>query len=368
MKLTLERKDALTALGFLTELTDNRATVPIMRNLLLATDGQSAALTATNLDAFARIRVPAMVEREGSITLEAARLFQIVRALPDGADFTLSMDEEHRVTLKSGRSSFKLSTLPASDFPSTYEGGGDVSGKIAARDLSRLLAVGADCADPGEPRVYFQVTYLHTLGERLRAVSTDGKRAIYCEGAAPGGFDLPGGVMVSPRTAQLMAKMIALQDGADELTLECSSNLVGLESETIRLRSKVIDGQYVQYDRMMASSNGATFTADTDMLIGSLKRMIILASEKDHGVKFEIDEQRLRISTQNDGQESAEEIEVGWSGEPAALRLNAAFLLDMLGHVRTEEVEIRLPGDGVCMSIGETKEGDWRAVLAPFKG
>lgn len=370
MKFTLERGAALDALTFLAGMVNAKAEVLILQNIKVEAIGQSVRLTGTDLDNFGVFTIPAAVEREGATTIEADRLYQIIRALPEGADFTVDLAEGMRASLRAGRSNFKLACLPAEDFSVMYSGVADTEGVMLPATLDRLLKVGGFCSNPNDKsRVYFQVTYLHTIGDKLRIASTDGKRASYCEVDAPAGFSVPKGVMLTAKTIALLRKMIANVSSDTEITVGCSESIITFATERMRLSGKTVGDEYVLYTRLMGGTPKGVLKVDTDMLMGCLRRMIIMASQDDHGVSFDLSDGTVKLAARIDVGEGAEELEaLSWDGPDTHLNLNAAFLMEILAQVRTESVLLGMPGENICVSISETSDSDWRAVLAPFKG
>lgn len=377
MRFTMERGPALEAVALLTAVVPSKITVPILGNVRLDTADGFVSITATDLDMRLTVDVPAIIARPGGITIEANRLHQILRAMPEGADFTLDFGDEPKAKLSAGRSRYVLNVLPANDFPMIYAGMADATAEVESKALARLLGLGSAAVSREDSLVYLMSTYLHTIGGQLRAVSTDRKRVQYAQMPAPEGFDHAKGVMLHPRTVAIMNRLLAIASTTSAMveqtaTLGFGENKVSLGSGRVKLVSKVLGGEgekYVDYQRILPKDAMGDLLADTDLLIGCVTRVMITADRKDTGLKLDVTAGQMTISSRDEEANACtEELEVEWDGEDFSTMLNGNHVAAMLAQVRTEQTLIRPPIDHIGVTIGETGESDWYGLTVKFKG
>ena len=254
MRLTIERAALLKALGHVQSVVERRNTIPILSNVLLSADGARVGLSATDLDMEIIDETPANVESAGQITAPAHTLYEIVRKLPEGADVSLSFSgDDPRLTVQAGRSRFNLPVLPAGDFPVMSSDGLSAHVEIDTGDLIRLIDKTRFAISTEETRYYLNGLYLHVVTEggevRLRAVATDGHRLALAEMPAPeGAAGLPG-VIIPRKTIQEVRRL--LDDAGENIQFQVSPQKVRLEFGAAALTSKVIDGSFPDYVRVI---------------------------------------------------------------------------------------------------------------------
>ena len=378
MKFSMERGAALEAMSALMAVVATKITIPILGHVRMETSPAGGVeLMATDLDMRLARSVPARIDRPGGITMDAPRLHQILRALPDGADFTIEHDpSEPKARLAAGRSRYQLSVLPLADFPVIKVGAINASATLTAGALTRILTLGSEAAEKDEARPYLATTYLHTVGDQLRAVSANPKRVQYAQTPAPDNLAFDPGVMLHARTVAVMLRILSGAREDEPVTLDLSERMIGMERGGSRFVSKVIggdDGQrYVDYRRVMPPTKIGVVTVDTDILIGAVARAMVTSDRRDAGLKVEVSGTALTVSSRDEeGNTCVEEVEVAWSGKDAvATMLNGQHVAAALSQVRTENTLITMPGEGhPGVTIGETDDkSDWYAMVTKFKG
>jgi DNA polymerase-3 subunit beta len=340
MKLSTSRESLLKPLQAVIGVVERRQTMPVLANVLLHADDGVLSVTATDLEVelVARSKVDS-VEEPGDITVPGRKLLDICRALPDGANVSMSLKTD-RLTVQSGRSKFVLSTLPAAEFPVVENINADRELTISQSDLRHLLDKTHFSMAQQDVRYYLNGLLLETGNGKLRAVATDGHRLALCD-IAMDGVDGPLNQVIVPRKGVL--ELQRLLEGDAEVQIAVGSNHIRIEVGDIRFTSKLIDGRFPDYDRVIPSNESHVLSADRDSLRHSLQRAAILSNEKYRGVRLEFNKGNIRILANNPDQEEAEdEVEVDYDGESMEIGFNVNYLLDALAAVENDKVEVGL--------------------------
>ena len=254
MRIVIERGDLLRALGHVTSVVERRTTIPILSNVLIRATGDMLEFKATDLEREVIEQAPAKISAPGAITVPAHMLHDIVRKLPDGSQVELSRDAERdRVTLSSGHSRFALQTQPAEDFPDLAAGEMTHTFEVGADDLKRLIDKTRFAISTEETRYYLNGIYLHVAATgnkpTLRAVATDGHRLAQVELARPNGADGMPGVIIPRKTVNELHRLI--EDGGTTVSVGVSPAKIRFEAGTVTLTSKLIDGTFPDYGRVI---------------------------------------------------------------------------------------------------------------------
>jgi DNA polymerase-3 subunit beta len=345
MKLTIERGALLKALGHVQSVVERRNTIPILSNVLLSAGQGSVAFSATDLDMEIADESPARVEGSGQITAPAHTLYEIVRKLPEGAEVSLTYaGDDPRLQVQAGRSRFNLPALPAGDFPVMPSEG--LSGRIAidTGDMIRLIDKTRFAISTEETRYYLNGLYLHVVVEdgasRLRAVATDGRRLALAEMPAPEGFaGLPG--VIIPRKTINEARRL-LDDAGESIEAQISAQKVKLFFGHAAMTSKVIDGAFPPYERVIPRENRRVLTLDNALFAAAVDRVATISTEQSRAVKLSVESGRMTLTVRNmDAGQAMEELEVDYEGEPFEIGFNARYILDVTGQIAGETAEFR---------------------------
>src|ERR1700761_1993832 len=333
MKLTIERAALLRALGHVQSAVERRNTIPILSNVLLSAERDRLTFSATDLDMEIIDEALAQVDQPGQITAPAHTLYEIVRKLPEGADVVLAFTgEDPRLTVSAGRSRFNLPVLPAGDFPVMTSDGmaGGLAGDVG--DLIRLIDKTRFAISAEETRYYLNGLYLHTVVDngvtKLRAVATDGHRLALAEMPAPEGSAGAPGVIVPRKTVQEARRL--LEDAGETIDLQLSAQKIRIEFGRAALTSKVIDGSFPPYERVIPRDNNRVLTVDNTLFAKAVDRVATISAEKSRSVKMAIEPGRIILTVRNmEAGQGMEELEVDYDGEPFEISFNARYLLDV---------------------------------------
>jgi DNA polymerase-3 subunit beta len=346
MKFSAERESLLAALQAVIGVVERRQTMPILANLLLSADQGKLSVTATDLEV--ELVATAVIKSgvDGRLTVPGRKLLDICRSLPQEATLAFSQDGE-KLTVKAGRSRFVLATLPAADFPVIDELAQQQTLTIPQADLKRLLDKTHFSMAQQDVRYYLNGMLLETDGKMLRTVATDGHRLALCE------MDLPskgsGQQVIVPRKGVLELQRLLGTEGDVEVTI--GTNHIRAQIGDVRFTSKLIDGRFPEYGRVIPSAPPKAVVADRETLRAALQRTAILANEKYRGIRLALKKNSMTLQAHNPEQEEAEEqVEVTYKGDELEVGFNVGYLLDALAAVDGSEVEIGVTdGNSSCL-------------------
>lgn len=371
MKLTIERAALMKALGHVQSVVERRNTIPILSNVLLSADGGAVAFSATDLDMEIVDETAADVGTGGQITAPAHTLYEIVRKLPDGAEVELRCaGEDPRLQVAAGRSRFNLPVLPAGDFPIMSSDG--LSGRVTlgADELARLIDKTRFAISTEETRYYLNGLYLHTVVEggetKLRAVATDGHRLALAEMPAPeGSAGLPG-VIVPRKTVQEARRL--LEDAGENVDLQISPAKIRFEFGRAALTSKVIDGSFPDYGRVIPKDNNRIVQVDNALFAAAVDRVATISAEKSRSVKMSIEPGRMTLTVRNmEAGQAVEELEVHYDGDAFEIGFNARYLLDVAGQIEGEIAEFRFADPASPTLVLDPTDVGVQYVLMPLR-
>ncbi len=339
MKVSAERETILEPLQAVIGVVERRQTMPILANVLLVARSGRLAVTATDLEVELLASAEVQIQQSGEITLPGRKLLDICRALPEKTSVALSVEGE-KVTVRAGRSRFSLSSLPASEFPTVDEISPQQSLTLAQADLRRLLDQTHFSMAQQDVRYYLNGMLLETDGATLRAVATDGHRLALCELALVSKAKTTQQVIV-PRKGVLELQRILGHEGEVELSI--GTNHVRAQIGDVRFTSKLIDGRFPEYSRVIPASPVHIMKADREVFRHALQRTAILSNEKYRGIRLSLRANAVVVQAHNPEQEEAEEeIEVRYEGEALDVGFNVNYLLDALAAVEGTEIEFGL--------------------------
>jgi len=364
MKFSASRESVLKPLQSVIGVVERRQTMPILSHVLLSLSGGKLSISATDLEVELVAEAAVDEKSAGEVTVPGRKLHDIFRALQDGAGVEVSLSGE-RLTIKSGRSRFTLSTLQASDFPTVEDIAAEHSLSVSQKDLHWLIDKTQFSMAQQDVRYYLNGLLLETEGKTLRAVATDGHRLALAEVALGSKASRDEQVIV-PRKGVL--ELNRLLDGDGELRVVLGSNHIRVERDGIRLTSKLIDGRFPEYGRVIPQSTPSVVKGDCGLLRHALQRTAILSNEKYRGVRLELGENSVVISANNPEQEEATEtIEMEYGGEKMEIGFNVNYLMDALAALESEEVELHLSdANSSCLIVAPGATGV-KYVVMPMR-
>jgi len=370
MKLTLERAALLKSLGHVQSVVERRNTIPILANVLIRAAGQNVSLAATAMEIEITDTMSGQVGKAGAVTAPAHTLYEIVRKLPEGAQMELSAANSNQLTLSSGRSHFKLGCLPIDDFPKMPEGDLKHKFTLSTADLRTLIDRTRFAMSTEETRYYLNGIYLHTAHiknvETLRAVATDGHRLARVEMPAPAGAKGIPSIIVPRKTVNEVRKLIDESQGDVEIAL--SEAKVRFTFDGVVITSKLIDGTFPDYERVIPSGNDKVMEADTRVFGAAVDRVATISSEKSRAVKLSVTPGHLLVSASSPEAGSAtEEIEVKYDGALLDVGFNARYLLDIIQQIEGSGVRFYLADGTAPAIIQDVADASALYVLMPMR-
>jgi DNA polymerase-3 subunit beta len=364
MKFNATRETILKPLGAVIGVVERRQTMPILAHVLITAQKDKVTLTATDLEVELRAEAAVDVAVPGEVTVPGRKLYDICRALPEGVEIEVALSGG-KVSLKAGRSRFTLATLRAADFPTVEEVAVQQSLVLDRAGFKRLLEKTQFSMAQQDVRYYLNGLLLETSGKTLRAVATDGHRLALSE-LELAEATTRGGQVIVPRKGVL--ELMRLVDGDGQITVTIGANHVRVEVDDIRFTSKLIDGRFPDYERVVPKNPGNIVLADRALLRAGLQRAAILSNEKYRGVRLALEENRVTMQANNPEQEEAEEqLEVEYRGDTMEIGFNVNYLLDALGAVNSDQVELGLSDPNASCLIKSPGVQDSRFVVMPMR-
>jgi DNA polymerase-3 subunit beta len=350
MKATIERATLLKSLGHVQSVVERRNTIPILSNVLIeARDDGSLRLMATDLDLQVDESVPANVAQAGATTVSAHTLFDIVRKLPEGSQVELTA-AEGKMQVVAGRSRFNLSTLPRDDFPVIAEG-----------DLPTRFAISSE-----ETRYYLMGIFLHIVDDQLRAAATDGHRLARVTVGKPDGADGMPDVIIPRKAVAELYRLLEELEGTVEISLSPTKVRFGLGSAV--LTSKLIDGTFPDYNRVIPTANDKLLRLDPKSFSAGVDRVSTIASEKTRAVKMSVDRDKVTLSvTSPENGVATEELAADYGADGLEIGFNARYLLDILGEIDGDTVEVHLADAAAPTLLREGEKSNALYVLMPMR-
>jgi len=371
MKVTVERAELLKSLGHVHRVVERRNTIPILANVLIKADKGKLSLKATDLDLEVTDSIAAEVSPAGATTVPAHMFYEIVRKLPEGAQIVIEGSGDRAVlSIRAGRSRFTLQTLPESDFPDLAAGEMSHSFTLPAADLKRLIDKTQFAISTEETRYYLNGIYLHAAGSAksatLRAVATDGHRLAQCELPLPDGAASMPGIIVPRKTVGEVQRLI--ETGEGEVSIELSAGKIRFTIGNVVLTSKLIDGTFPDYARVIPANNDKLLTVDKKDFEAAVDRVSTVSSERGRAVKLSITGGRLVLSVTNpDSGSATEELEVDYDADPLDIGFNSRYLLDIAAQIEGEVAQLRLADPGSPTLIQDKDSKGALYVLMPMR-
>ena len=365
MRFTLQREAFLKPLAQVVNVVERRQTLPVLANFLVQVQGGQLSLTGTDLEVEMVSRIAVEDAQDGETTIPARKLFEIVRALPDGSRVTVSQTGE-KITVQAGRSRFTLATLPANDFPSVDEVEATERVAVPESALKELIERTAFAMAQQDVRYYLNGLLFDLRDQLLRCVATDGHRLALCETALENSTGSKRQIIVPRKGVTELQRL--LEGGDREVELEVGRSHVRVKRDDVTFTSKLIDGRFPEYEAEIPSGADREVKVGRETLRASLLRAAILSNEKYRGVRVEVTPGQLKISAHNPEQEEAqEEIEAETQVSDLAIGFNVNYLLDALSALRDEHIVILLRDSNSSALVREASSEKSRHVVMPLR-
>lgn len=365
MKFEVGRNELFGALQAVIGVVERRQTLPVLSNLLMDTSDNELVVTGTDLELELVSRASVKTVEAGKVTVPARKLFDICRGLPEGAEIKVNLSGD-KLTVSSGRSRFILSTLRADEFPvmTANTGGQELSlTQSAVRGLIEKTHFAMAAQDV---RYYLNGLLLHLLPKSIRAVATDGHRLALSELTVDTGVGEEMQIILPRKTVIELHRLLEDDDLAIKLTI--TEGQIQADLDVIRITSKLIDGRFPDYERVVPEGGDKLLVADRETVRQALTRAAILSNEKFRGVRIQLEDQLLKLSTQNPEHEEAEEqLEVDYNGETIEIGFNVNYLLDALGVMETDTFQMALKSADSSGLITEIDGDASKYVVMPMR-
>ena len=371
MKVTVEQAALLKALGHVYRVVERRNTIPILSNVLIRTEERRLWLKATDLDIEVTEVIEADVSEAGTTTVPAHVLHDIVRKLSDGAQVSLEQSGDGaQLLLRSGRSRFTLQSLPATDFPDLAAGALSHKFDVAATELKRLVEKTQFAISTEETRYYLNGIYLHAIatdaGTMLRAVATDGHRLAQADTPAPAGAVGMPGVIVPKKTVGEIQKLLAEASG--DISVELSTAKIRFSVGSVVFTSKLIDGTYPDYLRVIPTRNDKRAEASIEDLAAAVDRVSTITNANGRAVKLAFTEGKLTLTVRNpDAGDATDELPITYTSADLEIGFNGAYLADILAALSGDTAIIELAEPGSPALLTTPTDPAFCVVIMPMR-
>lgn len=366
MNIKIDREALLKPLSSVSGIVERRHTLPILTNLLLEAKQDTLTLTATDLEMQISLSLPAAPSGDLATTVSARKMLDICRSLPDQSQITLEITD-NRMQVKAGKSRFNLQTLPAGDYPLMAKGGGDTSLTLtlAQNQLKKLLRQVEYAMAQQDIRYYLNGLLFEVNGNRLNVVGTDGHRLSFTSTELQQSYEKQ--ELILPRKT-ILELIKLLDDSDDEVSIEVSANQANFAFSGIRLISKVIDGKFPDYTRVIPNGYQNTFEVNRQMLLLSMQRASILSNEKYRGIRIVLGKDSLRLISSNSEQEEAEEeLEINYGRDPLDIGFNVTYMIDVLTNVGTETITFSFADANSSCLVTVPGDDNYKYVVMPMR-
>ncbi|MFZ2029460.1 MAG: DNA polymerase III subunit beta [Vitreimonas sp.] len=371
MRLTIERSALLKALNHVQSVVERRNTIPILSNVLVAAQGDTLKLTATDLDIEISESAPAEVERAGQTTAPANYLYDFVRKLPEGTPIKLDVSgDDPRLFISAGKSRLHLPILPAGDFPSMPSDGFETKFEIEPTELGRLIDKTRFAISTEETRYYLNGIFFHTVAEgsaaKLRAVATDGHRLALCDATAPKGATGMPGVIVPRKTINELKRL--LDDAADMVEIAVSTQKIRFALGDAVLTSKLIDGSFPEYARVIPKGNAKKLKIDNKTFSEAVDRVATVSAERSRSVRLALDKDKVTLTVNNpDAGVATEDLVADYRDDSMEIGFNARYLLDVAQQIEGAEALFELADSGSPTLVRDEADDQALYVLMPLR-
>ena len=365
MNIQINRETLLKPLNSVASIVEKRHTLPILSNLLLEARQNKIFLTATDLEMQISLSLDSEIEGEFSTTIAAKKLLDICRSLPDNSQISMATNES-RITLKAGKSRFNLQTLPTADYPvMTKTQGPSTLVTVGQRQLKELLKQVEFAMAQQDIRYYLNGLLFEVIANRLNIVGTDGHRLSFTSTELKQNYDKQE-IILPRKTVIELIKL--LDDSEEDVQVELSSTQANFSFGNIKLISKVIDGKFPDYNRVIPTGHQNTFTIDRVNVLLAMQRASILSNEKYRGIRMVLNINNLKlISTNSDQEEAEEELELDYAGDALDVGFNVTYLIDVLNNTNSETIVFSFSDANSSCLITVPNNNHYKYVVMPMR-
>ena len=349
MEFKINSSDLLKALSHIHGIVEVRHTLPILSNIILKAKDNELTLSSTNLDIYCADKIKAEVSLAGEISVSAVTFFEIVKRLPSGSEVVMTMEEgENEIILKCGRSKFNLSTLKTDDFPIISDNDLSTNFVLSADELIRIIDKTKFAVSNEETRYYLNGIFLHKADRNsiqfLRAVATDGHRLAQYDIPLPQGAEDITGIIIPKKTIFELRKV--LDDANGDVSISLNENKIKFTFNDLKIISKVIDGTFPDYTKVIPQNNNKNFKTNNNELKNAIDRVSAVAANeesKSKAIKLSLEDNKLNLSVESQSKGSANEIiDISYDGDKVDIGFNSKYIIDICNEVDGEEVDISL--------------------------
>jgi DNA polymerase III subunit beta len=370
MQFVIERANLLKSLGHVQSVVEKRGTIAVLSNIKIDAKGSEVSLTATDMDIAVVEKVPAEVSKPGSTTVPAHTLYDIVRKLPDGVQIELTnSDDGSKISIRAGQSRFSLACLPIEDFPVMAEGEFTHNFTLKSAECLALIEKPSFAISNEETRYYLNGIYMHVSGggdeKVLRAVATDGHRLARVEVAVPAGADGMPGVIVPRKTIQELRKL--LENGEGDVEVSLSDTKIRFIYGDAVLVSKLIDGNFPDYERVIPAANEKLMEVDCKIFKDAVDRVSVISSEKSRAIKLQLESGKLTLSAGSGDQVASEEIDINYSSNAIDIGFNSRYLLEMMTQIDGDTAQFLLNDGNSPALVRDTADVGSLYVIMPMR-
>lgn len=365
MNIQISRDTLLKPLISVASIVEKRHTLPILSNLLLEAKQDKIYLTATDLEMQISLAIDSVAVGNFSTTIAAKKLLDICRSLPDSSEINMATNDS-RITLKAGKSRFNLQTLPAADYPvMTKTQGVTTLVTIAQRQLKDLLKQVEFAMAQQDIRYYLNGLLFEVVDNRLNIVGTDGHRLSFTSTELNQNYEKQE-IILPRKTVIELIKL--LDDSEEDVQVEMSSNQVNFNFSNIKLISKVIDGKFPDYNRVIPTGHQNTFSTERLSVLLAMQRASILSNEKYRGIRMVLSTNNLKlISTNSDQEEAEEELEIDYNGDSLDIGFNVTYLIDVLNNTSCDQVTFSFADANSSCLVTIPNNKDYKYVVMPMR-
>ncbi len=364
--INIEKNAFIRALSRIQSVVEKRNTIPILANVKIEAANNAVTLTVTDMDLVATQQIEAAVNTEGSLTVPALTLYDIIRKLPEGAQINLNADTaSSRLIVKSGSSKFTLSYLPSEDFPVIAEGDLTHSFEMDVKTFVRLVEKTKFAMSNEETRYYLNGVYFHVMNGNLRAVATDGHRLASIEIPSPEGAQGMPGVIIPRKAVNELAKLL---EGQDKVTISVSESKIKFTGNKIELLSKVVDGTFPDYQRVIPENNKKFLTTNTQAMKDAVDRVSTISVDKTKAIKITVSQNNINLYTQGvEGSSGNEDVPANYGADTLELGFNSRYVIEMLQQIENTEVQFALDTPNAPALITDPSDSSAVYIIMPMR-